>query len=141
MQLLGYALGIQLLVFCPSKIDAEDFVSKFPNDQDYREIDFKVQPNSPRKVHVSSEDDRHYNILVQSKHALKRLQAEESASALLGACARPGALEVYPEESADALDMYSRPSTSAAALGSTSPVNRDNILQIQAEVHHSSFEE
>lgn len=54
MFLLGYTFQATLKVFRPSQFDAEDFVSRYPDD---------LGENSP-VLELVAEDDRHYNIIV-----------------------------------------------------------------------------
>ena len=65
MQLLGFALGVQIVVASPSKVqNDEDLISKFPSDQEFAKINFRTKPKfGARRVYVCSEDDRHYNVL------------------------------------------------------------------------------
>lgn len=53
MFLLGHTLEATLQVFRPSQVDAEDFVSNYPDD---------LQPGGPVLLLVA-EDDRHYNVI------------------------------------------------------------------------------
>ena len=53
MFLLGYTFQATLQVFRPSQIDAEDFVSRYPDD---------LGDESPM-LPLVAEDDRHYNII------------------------------------------------------------------------------